>query len=164
MALVQNLEVLHRDSPVRASLGLHTAWTSLAPLDQLRYRAKQKAACIPAWTCCRGLSRSGIYSNWQPSISPNKRVAPVFPNVMYAASKSQKPTKCSASSLLIGIAGYNSLSFTLERLSHYGLDLWTHKSLMRDFPGGTVVNNLPANAGDTGSIPGAGRSHMLQSN
>ena len=32
------------------------------------------------------------------------------------------------------------------------------------FPGGTVVKNLPANAGDTGSRPGPGRSHMLQSN
>ena len=27
------------------------------------------------------------------------------------------------------------------------------------FPGGSVVKNLPANAGDTGSIPGLGRSH-----
>ena len=32
------------------------------------------------------------------------------------------------------------------------------------FPGGTVVENLPANVGDTGSSPGLGRSHMLQSN
>ena len=31
----------------------------------------------------------------------------------------------------------------------------------RDFPGGTVVKNPPANAGDTGSSPGPGRSHML---
>ena len=29
-----------------------------------------------------------------------------------------------------------------------------------DFPGGTVGKNLPANAGDTGSIPGPGRPHM----
>ena len=27
------------------------------------------------------------------------------------------------------------------------------------FPGGAVVENPPANAGDTGSIPGPGRSH-----
>ena len=33
-----------------------------------------------------------------------------------------------------------------------------------DFPGGTVVKNLPANAGDTGLIPGPGNSHMPQSN
>ena len=33
-----------------------------------------------------------------------------------------------------------------------------------DFPGGAVVKNPPANAGDTGSISGPGRSHMLQSN
>ena len=32
------------------------------------------------------------------------------------------------------------------------------------FPGGAVVENLPANAGDTGSSPGLGRSHMLWSN
>ena len=31
-------------------------------------------------------------------------------------------------------------------------------------PGGTVVENLPANAGDTGSSPGLGRSHMSRSN
>ena len=28
----------------------------------------------------------------------------------------------------------------------------------KGFPGGTVVKNPPANAGDTGSIPGSGRS------
>ena len=32
------------------------------------------------------------------------------------------------------------------------------------FPGGAVVENPLANAGDTGSSPGLGRSHMLRSN
>ena len=32
------------------------------------------------------------------------------------------------------------------------------------FPGGAVVENLPTNAGDTGSSPGLGRSHMPRSN
>ena len=32
------------------------------------------------------------------------------------------------------------------------------------FPGGAVVENLPASAGDTGSSPGLGRSHMPRSN
>ena len=32
------------------------------------------------------------------------------------------------------------------------------------FLGGAVVENLPANAGDTGSSPGLGRSHMPRSN
>ena len=31
------------------------------------------------------------------------------------------------------------------------------------FPGGAVVEGLPANAGDTGSSPGLGRSHVPQS-
>ena len=34
----------------------------------------------------------------------------------------------------------------------------------RGFPGGAVVKNPPANAGDTGSSPGPGRSHMPRSN
>ena len=36
----------------------------------------------------------------------------------------------------------------------------------RDFPGGTVVRSLPANAGDTGSSPGPGpgRVHVPWSN
>ena len=32
------------------------------------------------------------------------------------------------------------------------------------FPGGAVVGSLPVNAGDTGSSPGPGRSHMPRSN
>ena len=51
--------------------------------------------------------------------------------------------------------------------------LLTHKPLSQTllseepklgFPGGAVVENLPANAGDTGSSPGLGRSHMPRSN
>ena len=34
----------------------------------------------------------------------------------------------------------------------------------RGLPGGAVVENLPANAGDTGSSPGLGRVHMPRSN
>ena len=38
------------------------------------------------------------------------------------------------------------------------------QSIVWGFPGGAVVESLPANAGDTGSSPGPGRSHMPQSN
>ena len=38
------------------------------------------------------------------------------------------------------------------------------KSHRQGFPGGAVVENLRANAGDTGSSPGLGRSHMPRSN
>ena len=40
----------------------------------------------------------------------------------------------------------------------------TIKNVYRDFPGGAVVKNPPANARDTGSSPGLGRSHMPRSN
>ena len=51
------------------------------------------------------------------------------------------------------------------------LHLFSHNSLFiqqiikgRGFPGGAVVENLPANAGDMGLSPGLGRSHMPRSN
>ena len=34
------------------------------------------------------------------------------------------------------------------------------KKIKRGFPGGAVVGSLPASAGDTGSSPGLGGSHM----
>ena len=38
------------------------------------------------------------------------------------------------------------------------------KEVGTGFPSGAVVESLPANAGDTGSSPGLGRSHMPRSN
>ena len=37
------------------------------------------------------------------------------------------------------------------------------KWMLKGFPGGAVVENLPANAGDAGSSPGLGGSHVLRS-
>ena len=38
------------------------------------------------------------------------------------------------------------------------------QEVAEDFPGGSVVKNLPANAGDVGSNAGPERSHMPRSN
>ena len=40
----------------------------------------------------------------------------------------------------------------------------TVKKRDQGFPGGAVVKNPPAKAGDTGLSPGPGRSHMPRSN
>ena len=48
-------------------------------------------------------------------------------------------------------------------LLHPSTYVWI-RSYHRGFPGGAVVENLPANADDTGSSPGLGRSHMPRSN
>ena len=50
---------------------------------------------------------------------------------------------------------------------HHGLKNCWHcllKPHLLDFPGGPVVKSPPASAGDTGLIPGLGRSHMLWKN
>ena len=38
------------------------------------------------------------------------------------------------------------------------------KNVVNSLPRGSVVKNLTANAGDTGSIPGLGRFHMPRVN
>ena len=45
-----------------------------------------------------------------------------------------------------------------------GIVIMIKNNVYTGFPGGAVVENLPANAGDTGSSPGLGRSHMPWSN
>ena len=47
---------------------------------------------------------------------------------------------------------------------HHHISYRYNKEKKQGFPGGTVVENLPANAGDMGSSPGLGISHMPRSN
>ena len=42
--------------------------------------------------------------------------------------------------------------------------LYCNLKVFQGFPSGAVVKNTPANAGNMGSNPGPGRSHMPQSN
>ena len=51
-----------------------------------------------------------------------------------------------------------------QTVKHEEVKRLAFKKMCRGFPGGAVFENLPANAGDTGSSPGLGRSHMPQSN
>ena len=48
--------------------------------------------------------------------------------------------------------------FSLEISTHRKHVRAVFKNWREDFPGGSVVKNLPANAGDMGSSPGLGRS------
>ena len=42
--------------------------------------------------------------------------------------------------------------------TQFKVHIFIHYRFLQGFPGGSVVKNPPANAGDTGSIPGLGRS------
>ena len=58
------------------------------------------------------------------------------------------------------------LNCTLKKVKTVNVTLcrfYLNKKIPWGFPGGTVVGNLPANAGDTVSSPGLGRSHMPRS-
>ena len=56
-----------------------------------------------------------------------------------------------------------SVKSTMKRI-YRDLERVREKKGLGGFSGGAVVKNMPANAGDTGMSPGAGRSHMPQSN
>ena len=57
------------------------------------------------------------------------------------------------------------LGITSQLIAFFHLFLMCpFKTRIGGFPGGAVVESLPANAGDTGSSPGLGRSHMPRSN
>ena len=56
-----------------------------------------------------------------------------------------------------------ALIVTCSRIPSFGLQIIL-KEYSGDFPGGAVVENPPANAGDTGLSLGPGRSHMPRSN
>ena len=63
----------------------------------------------------------------------------------------------------------NVICLGIKSISNYGSH-WEKKNTTlavkevgMGFPGGAVVENLPANEGDTGSSPGLGGSHMPRS-
>ena len=65
--------------------------------------------------------------------------------------------------LMVGDPGWNRAGGTrFHQATQNSVQFKTYELL--DFPGGGVVKNPPASAGDTGSSPGPGRSHLLQSN
>ena len=62
---------------------------------------------------------------------------------------------------MVSFAVQKLFSFDLVQLVYFvacALVVISKKLLPRGFPGGTVVENLPANAGDAGSSPGLGGS------
>ena len=48
--------------------------------------------------------------------------------------------------------------------THTHTKITQSKNGQKGFPGGSVVKNPPANAGDMGSIPGPGSSYIPRSN
>ena len=71
----------------------------------------------------------------------------------YFSKRQEKVQKNKTVQIKRTIIGLN-IAITIITLNNNGLG----------FPGGAVVRNLPANAGDTGLSPGPGGSHMPQSN
>ena len=66
----------------------------------------------------------------------------------------------------LGLVNYFLIMTSKTQITKEKMDKLTQSKFKNfgGFPGGAVVENLPANAGDTGSGPGLGGSHMPRSN
>ena len=74
----------------------------------------------------------------------------------------QAPQTCASAGVSFGSAALPPVSHK-HSMKVYGRELCLPRILrarVRGFPGGSVVQNPPTNAGDKGSIPGPGRSHV----
>ena len=59
---------------------------------------------------------------------------------------------------------FTNLNNLINKVDLVDMYIILPKKITEGFPGGAVVESLPANAGDMGSSPGLGRSHMPRSN
>ena len=65
--------------------------------------------------------------------------------------------------LIPRVQGFFSIHKSINVIHHIN-KLKDKNRMIGGFPGGAVIENLPANAGDTDLSPGLGRSHMPRSN
>ena len=107
-------------------------------------------------------------SQFVPVGTPAKALAHIFPSLPSAFWPTCVPLHGKTCSLLGTLR--NKLSFQWQSYSNLLVSAYlnNHKIYILKykggFPGGAVVENLPANAGHTGSSPGLGSSHMPRSN
>ena len=66
--------------------------------------------------------------------------------------------------MILWIKAVSVWLYLTNSLTHFKRELVLIKIYGEGFPGGAVVGNPPANAGDIGLSPGPGRSHMPRSN
>ena len=85
-----------------------------------------------------------------------------IPDLQHETLWGQSPVFC----LTSHPGGSDVACVSTTALSYYWFQPQCHQFFKKglDFPGGSVIKNLPASAGDAGLIPGLGRSQMLQGN
>ena len=155
-------------SPAFISVALNTAEHAYF-LEIVSFHTLQDT--ILSWfssICCRGSFSDSAWAHLLGSPSncqcAERSILPSFPFSTYARklgyllwTRGFEYHMLSQSASSILLVPVTALNFNCL------LDILTQK-FRWGFPGGAVVENLPANAGDTGSSPGLGGSHMPRSN
>ena len=166
--------------PKRLSTHAHvTAIISISTSPHSLLLHKNESACPPGSQRPTTPSTPIILSGIQVSMNKlQTKKRKVYSKMLLSTLRSQKAEYSQGPSELLTPLGcgpspnYKSLSAQLSRIpesqhppfSPSLPEAGPWKGGTQDFPGGTVDKNLPANAGDTGSIPGKGRFHLPRSN
>ena len=59
--------------------------------------------------------------------------------------------------MFVAVISTSDFFFFFRKVIKPWVGVWTTGSGLEDFPGGSVIKNLLADAGDVGLIPGSGR-------
>ena len=109
----------------------------------------------------------GIYPKELKTLILKDTCIPMFIAALLITAKTWKQHKCPLTDEWIKKMCHMCVCVCVHMHTH--THIRTHNGILLShkkewgFPGRAVVENLPANAGDTGSSPGLGRSHMPRS-
>ena len=124
--------------------------------------------CLCLFSLCLCLYSESVYTLSAAVYTPSLCLPslPLFYCLLYIVSIKilellRKASKCISKNSVVKIIIMNSFSPTCP---YTPIPQFLKRTYLWDFPGGAVVKNLPVSAGDTGSSPGPGRSHLPRSN
>ena len=109
------------------------------------------------------MSPCGFERNYTSSYSRKSLFSPNLQNILLINAVSEFCECTQMTSAMFTYATYPLvLKWQIKTALQYSIAIDTVQkcALPWAFPGGAVVKSPPANAGDTGSSPGLGRSHM----
>ena len=157
-------------------------FTPFHPLDQLCYSAKSLQSCptlcdptdssppgsaVPGILQARTLEWVAISfssaGKWQVKVKSLSRVW-LFETPWTAAYQAPPSMGFSRQEYWSGVPLLDQLRGLLNECNVLGSFAVTIRFRGKNFPGGPVVKDAPASAGEMGSIPGPRRRHMLRSN
>ena len=110
------------------------------------------------------LNEKAVHSNEDPMWPQNKLILKNGQRIWIAIFPKRHPDGQLLHEKVFNITNYQENPNQNYKISRHTCYDGYYQKDKKGFPGGAVVKNPPANAGEMGSSPGLGRSHMSRSN